>query len=429
MGSAAWSSLGIFAACYALFASWPARRSLVAAAGALAMVAAGVLTPRTALLEKVSWNVVGLSLGTLVLAELFMHSRMPAVLAARLAAHCPSARWAMLAVSLLSGVLSIAAANVAVVLLVAPVALSLAEKLHIDPKKLIICVALSSNLQGTATLIGDPPSMIFAGYMHMGFMDFFWYRARPGIFFAVQVGLLASALVMFWFFRRHRERVAPLPAETLRSWMPTWLMLFLVAGLSFASLVDPDFRWFAGVFALGLGVVGLAWFRWCVPRPDRPPVHRLLISLDWDTNVFLVGVFVLVGGLSDAGWLEQLAAAMAGLVGTSAALAFLLLILVAVVVSGFVDNIPFVLAMLPVADRLAGQLGVSPLLLMYGMLLGTCLGGNITPIGASANVVAIGILNQRGHRVGFAEFLRLGLPFTLATTAAACLWVWLTFHF
>ncbi|MFA7368407.1 MAG: SLC13 family permease, partial [Kiritimatiellales bacterium] len=310
----------------------------------------------------------------------------------------------------------------AVVLLLAPVALSLADKLKTSPVPLLIGIAVSSNLQGTATMIGDPPSMILAGYMHMGFWDFFVYQGRLGIFFAIQTGAIVSLLVLARIFRHHRTKSVLLAQETARSWVPASLLGLLILGLSFATLFDPEFKWFAGTYTLVLGAVALVWFRGIARWGSLRKLGR---TLDWDTTFFLIGIFVLVGGLSDSGWMDKLASSMSGWVGTNAALAFALIVLFAVVISGFVDNVPFLLVMIPVAEKVAGQIGAPVPLLMFGLLVGACLGGNLTPIGASANVVTLGILKKRGYSVRFRDFMRVSVPFTAVAVLAGAAFVWL----
>jgi Na+/H+ antiporter NhaD/arsenite permease-like protein len=416
-----WISLAVFILCYVLFVFLPGKRSWVACVGGALLVATGVLTWQEAFFSKISWNVMGLFFGTLILAEIFMMSRVPAVMAEWLVDKAKSTRGAMLILCALSGVISMFVENVAVVLLLAPVALSLADKLKVSPVPLLIGIAVSSNLQGTATMIGDPPSMILAGYMHMGFWDFFAYEGRPGIFFAVQIGAIASLLVLAWLFRSHRTKSVLLAQETARSWVPASLLGLLVVGLSFATLFDPEFKWFAGTYTLILGAVALIWFRGIARWGS---LRKLAKTLDWDTTFFLIGIFVLVGGLSDSGWMDKLATGMVGWVGSNAALAFTVIVVFSVIVSGFVDNVPFLLVMIPVAQKVADQIGAPVPLLMFGLLIGACLGGNLTPIGASANVVTLGILKKRGYQVGFNEFMRIGIPFTVAAVVSACAFVW-----
>jgi Na+/H+ antiporter NhaD/arsenite permease-like protein len=417
----AWISLGVFIVCYALFVFFPNRRSWIACAGGAVLVLSGAMHWHVAVFEKISWNVMGLFFGTLILAEFFMLSRVPAFLAEWLVDRTSTARTAMLVLCALAGLISAFVENVAVVLLVAPVALSLADKLKANPVPLLVGIAVSSNLQGTATMIGDPPSMILAGYLRMGFFDFLWYHGRPSIFFAVEIGAVASLLVLAYIFRREREAVELLAVERVRSWVPTVLLVLLILGLAVATIFDPDFRWYAGTLTLVLAGIGLVWFR-LVARWGG--LRALTRALDWDTTLFLMGVFVLVGALSDSGWLDRLAGVIAAGVGSSRFLAFAAIVLFAVVVSGFVDNVPFLLAMLPVAEKVAQAVQAPVPLIMFGLLIGACLGGNLTPIGASANVVTLGILRKRGYTVGFGEFMRVGVPFTAAAVLAACVFVW-----
>ncbi|HPM11250.1 MAG TPA: SLC13 family permease, partial [Paludibacter sp.] len=364
---------------------------------------------------------MGLFFGTLVLAEMFMLSRVPAVLAEWLVDRMKTGRWAMVALCLLSGFISAFVENVAVVLLVAPVALSVSKRLNTSPVPLLIGIAVSSNLQGTATMIGDPPSMIFAGFKQMGFLDFFVYQGRPGIFFAVEIGAVASLLVLFYVFRHERQTVSKVEVERPRSWVPTILLIFLVLALSISTIPDPEFKWFAGAVTLVLALAGTLWF---VFGSKWGSFKELFSAIDWDTTLFLIGIFIIVGGLSDAGWLDKLAVWLGNGLGSNTLLAFIVVVAMAVILSAFIDNVPFLLTMLPVVNKIAEQMGGSDTALLYGLLIGACLGGNITPIGASANVVTLGILRKQGHVVSFGKFMSIGVPFTIVAVAAASLFVW-----
>ena len=417
-----WIPLAVFIASYVLFVVFPRARSLTACGGALLLVLTGYLPWREALFDRISWNVIGLFFGTLVLAELFMQSRMPAVMAEWMVRRTRTVLGAMMMICFLSSTLSMFLENVAVVLLVAPVATSLCQKLGIRPVRLLILIAVCSNLQGTATLIGDPPSMILAGHMKLSFNDFFVYHGRLSIFFAVQAGALASFAVILFLLRRHHAPIELPLVETPRSPVPTILLGILVGGLMSTHAFDPGFRWMAGTLAMVLAAVGLLWYR---RVPHWGTVRDLVRTLDWDTTFFLIGVFVVVGGLSESGWLDRLATGISSVVGGNLFGAFALLTLVGVVVSGFVDNVPFLLAMIPVAQKVSDAIGGrEPALLLFALLVGSCLGGNITPIGASANIVTIGLLRKQGHPVGFGEFMRIGIPFTAAAVVAGCAFLW-----
>lgn len=417
-----YAALAIFVLSYFLFVVFPHHRAYSACGGGLLLLLMGVLTPLEVFAEAIQWNVIGLFFGTLILAELFMDSRVPAVFSEWLVKKTHTVRVAMLMICALSAGLSIFIENVAVVLLIAPIALSLTDRLKISPVKLLILIAVCSNLEGTATLIGDPPSMILAGYMKMGFNDFFIYEGRLGIFFAVQAGGLAALGVCAYVLREHRQKVTLDIMEKVRSWVPLVLMTLLVLILSVCSVFDPDFMWLAGTVTLVLASIGLLWFLHIARWGTATEMSK---RVDWGTTFFLIGVFAIVGGLTSSGWIERIAAWMSGHVVGGSFGAYLMITLVAVLVSAFVDNVPFLLAMIPVAQKVAEDMGVAGPLLLFGLLIGSCLGGNITPIGASANIVTVGLLKKRGEVVSFREFMKIGIPFTIAAVVAASIFTWI----
>jgi len=371
---------------------------------------------------SVNWNVVGIFAGTLLVAEVFIYSRAPAVMADWLIDRTSSVCWAIMGVSALSGLISAFAANVATVLIVAPIAIELARRLGVTPVPFLIAIAVAANLQGTATLIGDPPSMIFAARYKMNFMDFFWYGGRPGIFFAVQVGALAGFVVLWFLFRHYRQPVVRITRERPRSWFPTVVMIAMTVALAFGSLVDGDFAWFGGTVSLLAGGVAIGWL-W---RRERGTAVQILKAYDWATTLFLIGVFLVVYALTKTGVVDTAARAVHGITGDSVFGAFVMVTFASMVLSGFIDNIPYIAAMLPLVQALGTQMGVAGnMALPFGLLLGTCLGGNITPVGASANVVVYGMLRKMGEKVSFMGFVRIGLPFTLAATVASALFTWI----
>lgn len=409
----------IFILAYILFIVLPARRMPVAVSGALVLVVTGVMSPYEAA-QAINWNVMGIFVGTLAVADVFMESRMPAFIAEAIINKARSTAWAVLLICVMTGVISAFVENVATVLIVAPIALSLSKKLKISPVNMMIAIAISSNLQGTATLIGDPPSMLLGGYAKMTFMDFFFYHGRPSIFFAVELGALASFAVLYLFFRRLKQKEELLRTEKVLSLFPTFLLAGLIVLLALSSFFDKGFSYAAGVLCMIAGILAVLWRKFIF----KGGVRATLKALDWDTTFFLVGVFVLVGAMTHTGWIDRTAEFLSSLVGSNIFLGYTLLVFVAVFVSAFVDNVPFLAAMLPVAMSMAARLGIQPSLFLFGLLIGASLGGNITPIGASANIVACGLLRKEGYKVSFGQFAKIGLPFTLVAVAAAYLFVW-----
>ena len=231
-------AIGIFLFAYILFVVLPQRRTLVAVCAAALLVILRVLGPKEALLA-VNWDVMGIFVGTLVIADTFMESRVPAFIAEKIVNLSSSTCWAMLWICMLSSFISAFVENVATVLIIAPIALALAKKLKVNPTNMLICIAICSNLQGTATLIGDPPSMLLGGFAKMNFMDFFFYKGKPSIFFAVQIGAIASFMVLYYIFRAHREKAQIIAVEKVRSWIPTGILVALIVALAASSFFSP----------------------------------------------------------------------------------------------------------------------------------------------------------------------------------------------
>lgn len=417
-------ALVIFFICYLLFVLFNQWRSFIAVCGACALVLLQIVTLETAVTELVYWNVIGLFFGTLILAELFMQSRMPAVIAEWFVDQTSSARGALITICLLSSLLSAFVENVAVVLIVAPIALTLCQKLHISPVKPLIFLAMFSNVQGTATLIGDPPSMILGGYMKMTFNDFFFYHGRPSIFFIIQIGALAATVLVFYLLKEFKQKTKLIRIEKTLSYVPSGLLIVFVCILATASYIDPDFKWFAGTVAMLLAIIGLIWYTF---GPHWTPLTTLIRELDWDTTFFLTGLFVVVGALEKTGWITSLAEWMSPILEQNLLAAFILVIGFSVLFSAFIDNVPYLLTMIPVIQGASSGSESTLVLLIFALLIGACLGGNITPIGASANIVAVGILKKEGHEISFGHYVKYGLAFTAVAVFASSAALWFLF--
>ncbi|MDD5255166.1 MAG: SLC13 family permease [Candidatus Omnitrophica bacterium] len=413
------ASLAIFVCAYLLFVVFSRLRTAIAVCAACLLLLAGALSWKDAF-WVINWNVMGIFVGTLAVADVFMKSRVPAYIAELIVDKAKNTAWAILFICALTGFISAFVENVATVLIVAPVALSLAKKLKINPMNMMIGVAISSNLQGAATLIGDPPSMLLGGFARMNFGDFFFYRGKPSIFFAVELGALASFLVLYFLFRKHKEKARILEVEKIRSWVPTVMLAALIVSLALSSFFVCGFSYMAGIICMAFGIIALIWEK----LANKGAIIRGLRELDWDTTFFLAAIFILVGSLTMNGWIEAAAGYLSGLVGSNIFFGYTLIVFLAVFLSAFVDNVPFLAAMLPVAISMSSKLGVDPSLFLFGLLIGASLGGNITPIGASANIVTCGLLKKEGYEVRFKDFVKIGLPFTLVAVTTAYLFVW-----
>jgi Na+/H+ antiporter NhaD/arsenite permease-like protein len=262
--------------------------------------------------------------------------------------------------------------------------------------------------------------MLLGGFAKMNFGDFFFYKGRPSIFFAVETGALASFVVLYLVFRSQKQKLKLLKVEKVKSWIPTYILVFLVILLALSSFFDTGFSYMAGIICMAAGILAFIWNK----AVNKNAIIKGLKSLDWETTFFLVGIFILVGSITLTGWIEVISVFLSGLVGSNIFLGYTLVVFISVFLSAFIDNVPFLAAMLPVALSMSDKLHINPSLFLFGLLIGTSLGGNITPIGASANIVACSLLKKEGHRVSFREFAKIGLPFTLVAVTAAYLFIW-----
>jgi Na+/H+ antiporter NhaD/arsenite permease-like protein len=171
---------------------------------------------------------------------------------------------------------------------------------------------------------------------------------------------------------------------------------------------------------MAFGIISMLWEKFI----NKSSIVEGIRSLDWETTFFLIGIFILVGSITLTGWIDIISNFLSGLIGQNLFLGYTLLVFISVILSAFIDNVPFLAAMLPVAISMSDKLHINPSLFLFGLLIGTSLGGNITPIGASANIVACGLLKKEGYEVKFKEFMKIGLPFTLAAVSAAYLFIW-----
>lgn len=372
--------------------------------------------------ELINWNVLLIYIGSMIIASLFIYSKVPSRIADRLVAVSPNTGIAVILILAMTGIISIFVENVATVLVMAPIALSLSKKLKLNPVPFLIGLAVMSNLEGTATLVGDPPSMIFASYAGYNFNDFFMKDGRISIFFFIQAGLIAGCLFFYFIFGKVREKVQ-VEKDDVISYFPLVLLLVMIFGLAGISFFSSELGYSSGIFVFSLGVIGLLWYKIC-QKKNVGELWTLIKELDWETIFFLIGIFVVVGAISETGLLDDFASFLAKITGGSKLLGFVLILLFSILISGFVDNVPYIIVMLPVAGTLAVNIGIAKELYMFALLIGSCLGGNLTPFGASANVVAMGILKKEGYPISFRKFLKISAPFTLLTTLAAALLLW-----
>lgn len=411
----------LFAITYIMLLLLPRYRPHIALTSAAAFIVVGIV-PLNLVFGFIDWNVILMIAGTMGIVSLFIESRMPALLADLILEKTPSIRWAIVALSLFSGLISAFVDNVATVLIVAPVAMSIAKKQGISPVTSVIAVAIASNLQGAATLVGDATSILLGGHANLDFLDFFWLQGRPGMFWVVQAGAVAATVILYWVLRSTKGDVQPQERTKVEDRFPGYLLVFMVVLLILASFIPEKPAITNGLICTALFVVGLV--RDLARGGGVNKTWKTILDIDFFTLLLLMGLFVVVGGLTQAGVIERFAAFIARTGQGNVFVIYTMIVWMSVIISGFVDNIPYVATMLPVVGGVASILGIEPNLLYFGLLCGATLGGNLTPIGASANITGIGLLRKEGYEVSAGQFMRLGIPYTLAAAITGYLLVW-----
>ena len=328
--------------------------------------------------------------------------------------------------SLFSGIISAFIDNVATVLMVAPVGLAICKKLKISPVMMILSIAVSSNLQGAATLVGDTTSIMLGGAANMNFNDFFWMHGRPGMFFATELGALLTIPIIMFLFRKDKEPVTSDEHTKVTDYIPTITMLGHVVLLIIASFIPDTPSITNGVICMVCGILTVI-IELFLSKSKESMIHALK-AMDYATCALLTGLFIVIAAITEIGLVQDLADFIANAGGSNMFLLFTIVVWGSVIISAFIDNIPYVATMLPILGTVAANMNVEPYFLFFGLLVGATLGGNITPIGASANIAGVGMLRKEGYEVRFRDFFKIGIPFTLAAVLGGYLFVWIFWH-
>ena len=416
----------LFAVTYVLMLTFSKYRPYIALVSGAVFILTGML-PLNQVLGSLDFNVLLMIGGTMGLVQLFIDSRMPERLADVIMNRVPNVRWAAVALSLFAGIISAFVDNVATVLMIAPVAIEICRKLKTNPVPFIISIAVSSNLQGAATLVGDTTAIMLGSQLGMSFFDFIWYDGKPGMFFMVELGAVFSAIIVYFSFRKEKGMIPRTGKLTqVEDIVPTILLVGAIGLLIVASFLPIDLPDETnGLICFTLMIIGLIYNYARKKNPDA--VMGPLKAIDFETLGLLVGLFLMIGGIGNMGVIDALAQLLAKLGAGRPFLMYTIIVWASVLISAFIDNIPYVATMLPVIAGIAAQMGIDSTALYFGLLSGATLGGNCTPIGASANITGIGILRKEGHEVANSDFFKIGIPFTLSAIVPAYILIWVLF--
>ena len=419
----------LFVLMYVLMISLKSKyRPFVACGTALVFLITGIL-PWKNLVGVIDWNILMMIFGTVVIVDYFIQSKMPNLIADKLLNISPNVMMVTIIMSLFAGIVSAFIDNVATVYMIAPVGLAICKKLKISPVPMIISISVSSNLQGAATLVGDTTSIMLAAKnaADMDFMDFFWFHGRPGMFFAVEFGALLTIPIMLVLFRKMKEPVSSDEKTEIKDYIPTIAMAGHIVFLIAASFIPNKPETTNGIICLvwGIGCIVAEYIK----TKDKETMIENLKNVDYATIFLLAGLFTVIGGITNQGIIKDIANFIVEVGGNNYFLLYSIIVWGSVLVSAFVDNIPYVATMIPVVVGVTQQMGYKPYTLLFGLLIGATLGGNITPVGASANIAGTGLLRKEGYEVKFKDFMKIGLPFTLAAVIGGYVYVWFVLNF
>ena len=413
--------LAIFLTTYVLIATERIHKTIVAMGGGVAMILLGIVTQEQAF-EHIDFNVIFLLAGMMILAGIIRKTGVFGWMAVRAARFARGDAYRILVVmSVITAIASALLDNVTTVVLVGPITLFLAARLGLNPTPFVIAEILSSNIGGTATLIGDPPNILIASAAGIDF----------GTFLVNMTPLAVIVLVLFliaarWLFRdqlgidpRMRDALLALDERQMITDPPLLRRSLVVLGLTLLGfLLQGPLGYQPATVAL-TGAVALM-----VVARENP--QEVLREVEWPTLFFFIGLFMLIAGVIEIGMIAAIASALTDLTGGAFAAGSFVILWLSAALSGVVDNIPYTATMIPVVHEMSAPHGGSQAL-WWALAAGADLGGNATLIGASANVILASMAERDGHPIGFWTFMRYGVPVTLGSIVISTVYIWLRY--
>jgi Na+/H+ antiporter NhaD/arsenite permease-like protein len=425
-----WVSTILFVATYAVVVSERVNRAIVAGLGAGLMVTTGVLNQQQAV-AGVDFNTLGLLTGMMVLVAITRRCGVFQYVAIWSAKKVEARPWGiMLMFSVVTAVFSAFLDNVTTVLLIAPITLLVTEELKVSPYPYLFAEIFSSNIGGSATLIGDPPNIMIGSAVGLTFNDFLLNLAP-----IIPVIMLTTLFVIYLIWGRRlkasdearnrimqfREREAITDARLMKQSLS--VLALVVVGFIFAHPLHLEP---ATIAMFGAGLLLLITNLGRDAEEQTEDVHGSFGEVEWVTIFFFVGLFIVVAGIEHAGLLNMLANWVVDFTGGDMTITALMILWVSAVASAVVDNIPFVATMIPMIESMASTFGGADNLepLWWSLALGACLGGNGSLVGASANLIVAGFAERAGHRIKFLSFMLIAFPLMLLSIVIATFYIY-----
>ncbi len=414
-------ALILFIITYLLMMIFSTKREIIVIISSILFTLLGIINFKEAI-TAINYDALLIIIGTMGIVGFFIESKMPCLMADYLLKKVTDTKWAIVVLAMLAGIVSAFVDNVATVLMVAPIGLAICKKLNISPVNALIAISVSSNLQGAATLIGDTTSIILGSYANMNFVEFFFVEGKPSIFFAVELGAIVTIPVMLFLFRKYKTKIPKGEITKISDYFPTILIILNIVLLIINSFLPTNSIITNGVICIALYIIGIIYY--IIRKRNFKIIKNSLKAIDLKTIIMLAGIFVVIAGITKAGLIQQLSNIFIKIGKNNIFIIYTVITFGSVFLSSFIDNIPYVATMLPVVSQIATTANASIYLLYFGLLSGATLGGNLTPIGASANITTIAILKKEGYNVKLKDYFKIGIPFTLAAVITGYLYIW-----
>lgn len=414
-------ALILFIITYLLMMIFSTKREIIVIISSILFTLLGIINFKEAIMA-INYDALLIIIGTMGIVGFFIESKMPCLMADYLLTKVTDTKWAIVVLAMLAGIVSAFVDNVATVLMVAPIGLAICKKLNISPVNALIAISVSSNLQGAATLIGDTTSIILGSYANMNFVEFFFVKGKPSIFFAVELGAIVTIPVMLFLFRKYKTKIPKGEITKISDYFPTILIILNIVLLIINSFLPTNSIITNGVICIALYIIGIIYY--IIRKRNFKIIKNSLKAIDLKTIIMLAGIFVVIAGITKAGLIQQLSNIFIKIGKNNIFIIYTVITFGSVFLSSFIDNIPYVATMLPVVSQIATTANAPIYLLYFGLLSGATLGGNLTPIGASANITTIAILKKEGYNVKLKDYFKIGIPFTLAAVITGYLYIW-----
>ncbi len=414
-------ALAIFVAVIGVIVSEKLHRAACALIGAMLLILIGILEPIEAL-GFIDFNTIGVLIGMMMFVAVVKNSGIFEYLAVKAARIAKGNPWRiMVYFMIITAVLSAFLDNVTTVLLIGPMTFSICKTLDLNPIPFLMTQIISSNVGGTATLIGDPPNIMLGSAADITFLQFILYDG-PIVVIVMIATILGFRLLYHKGLTVTPEKMELImkmdEKEEIRDQVLFYKSIVMICLVALAFILHDNLGLKTSIIALSCAALMIL-----IGKQD---VEETVHDVEWPTIVFFAFLFIVVGGLEKVGIIHMMAEAMINATGTHYVILMIVILWVSAICSAVLDNIPFVATLIPLIQTMASE-GIDVWPLWWAVSIGACFGGNGTIIGASANVVLTGIANRRGYPITFIDFLKVGGPMMLLSIVLATIYLLVRF--